>query len=103
MKSKSLFVALCLLGMALFAPAQEANRQIVRKVMPVMPSIGKQINLSGTVKLDVTVAPSGKVAAVKPVGGNPILLDAAVSAVKQWIYAPGSRADTIEVAVVFNK
>lgn len=101
MKLKFLFAAICVLALAQLAAAQE-SRQVVRRVMPVMPPIGKQINLSGTVKLDVTVTASGKVAEVKPVGGNPILLDAAVSAVKQWIYAPAARAETIEVAVVFK-
>ncbi len=82
--------------------AQEDSRPVLRRVQPAMPPIAKQINLTGTVKLDVTVEPSGKVGEVKPVGGNPILITAAVSAVKQWIYAPASRAENLQVAVVFK-
>ena len=103
MKANFFFLALFLLSFASLVSAQDDTRLLVRKVTPVMPAIAKQINLTGTVKLDVTVAASGRVSEVKPVGGNPILLDAAMSAVKQWVYAPGSHADTIQVAVNFKQ
>jgi TonB family protein len=103
MKANFFFLILFLLSFTCLAAAQDDARPVVRKVMPVMPPIAKQINLTGTVKLDVTVAASGRVSEVKAIGGNPILLDAAMSAVKQWVYAPGTHAETVQVAVSFKE
>lgn len=47
------------------------------------------------------VTPAGNVKAVTPVGGNPILVDAATDAVKQWKYAPADNTDTFEVKLDF--
>jgi membrane protein involved in colicin uptake len=53
------------------------------------------------VRLMVVVTPNGTVKSVSPVGGNPILVDAATDAVKQWKYAPSDSSDTFEVKLDF--
>ena len=65
-------------------------RRIVRKAIPVYPEIAKRMNLAGTVKVLATVAPDGTVKAVQPMGGSPVLLQAASDAVSKWKFAPGS-------------
>lgn len=35
------------------------------------------MDLKGTVKLEVEIAPNGKVSSVKPLGGHPLLVDCA--------------------------
>ena len=42
--------------------------------------------VSGSVKVQLTVAPNGSVKSWKVIGGHPLLVDAAVDAVKRWKY-----------------
>jgi len=56
------------------------------------------MNLGGTVKVIAVVASDGSVKKVEPVGGSPILVQAAQSAISQWKYAPGSESkETVEL------
>lgn len=51
--------------------------------------------------MSVVVTPAGNVKSVTPIGGNPILVDAATEAVKQWKYASGESTETFEVKLDF--
>ena len=76
----------------------EAGRKIVRKVDPHYPEPALRINLGGTVKVVALVSPDGSVKKVEPVGGNPILIQAAQTAVAQWRYAAGAESrETVEL------
>ena len=66
-------------------PAQ-ANRKLVNKVAPAYPDLARRTNVHGVVKLIVVVAPDGKVTSTEVVGGNPVLVQAAVDAVRKWKY-----------------
>jgi outer membrane biosynthesis protein TonB len=57
------------------------------------------MNLAGTVKVVAVVTPDGKLKKVEPVGGSPVLLQAAEGAVTEWKFAPaGSESrDVVEV------
>lgn len=65
-------------------------RRVVRRTQPSYPEIAKRMNLSGTVKVLAVVAPDGTVKAVQPMGGSPVLLQAAQDAVYKWKFAPAS-------------
>ena len=65
-------------------------RRIVRKVAPFYPEIAKRMNLAGTVKVLAVVAPDGTVKSVQPMGGSPVLIQAAQDAVYKWKFAPAS-------------
>ena len=65
-------------------------RKIVSRVSPNYPEIAKRMNLAGTVKVMAVVAPNGAVKSVQPVGGSPVLLQAAQDAVYKWKFAPAS-------------
>ena len=65
-------------------------RKIVSKVSPNYPEIAKRMNLTGTVKVMATIAPNGNVKSVQPVGGSPVLLQAAQDAVYKWRFAPAT-------------
>lgn len=76
----------------------ETTRKVVRKVEPQYPALAKRMNLGGVVKVVAVVAPDGKVKKVEPVGGSPVLVQAAESAIYQWKYAPGSESrETVEL------
>lgn len=70
-------------------PSPESRRRVVRKVAPEYPVAAKRIGLGGTVKVVAVVGPDGSVKKVEPVGGSPILVQAAETAISQWKYAPG--------------
>ena len=87
------------------AQSQESStdgRRIVRKTDPRYPEIAKRMNLSGTVKVIAVVEPDGKVKAVEPVGGSPLLIEAAQSAITQWKYAPASSESREPIELHFH-
>jgi TonB family protein len=73
---------------------QEAQSEIVRraksKVEPVYPDLARKMNITGVVKVQVVVAPNGTVKEAKAVGGHPLLVNAALDAVKKWRFEPAS-------------
>jgi TonB family protein len=48
------------------------------------------------------IAPDGKVKDVKVLGGNPVLVQAVVSAVTKWKYEPAAESSTVIVRFDFN-
>jgi len=79
-----------------------AERKLVRSVEPKYPETLQRLGIGGTVRLALTVAPKGNVENVALLGGNPILAESAILAVKQWIYAVGRSRSTLEVSVPFD-
>jgi TonB family protein len=76
-------------------------RKVVYKVAPKYPPELKQNEIGGIVRLAVVINPNGSVAKISPVGGNPVLVDAATVAVKQWKYAASDHQTTTEVQLDF--
>jgi TonB family protein len=78
--------------------AQDSDSEVVRraksKVEPVYPDLARKMNITGTVKVQVTVAPNGTVKDAKVVGGHPVLASAALEAVKKWRFEPASVEST---------
>ena len=64
------------------------NARRVHHVDPVFPPIAKQARIYGTVKLEAIIAPDGTIQNLKVLSGHPLLVQAAISAVQQWRYAP---------------
>jgi protein TonB len=60
----------------------------LKNVSPVYPDIAKQARVQGVVILECTISPQGKVTDVKVLRGIPLLDQAAIDAVKQWVYTP---------------
>jgi TonB family protein len=77
------------------AQAQELlTRKVKTKVPPVYPDLARRMSISGIVKLSVVVAPNGTVKESKLVGGHPLLVNAALDAIKKWKFDPGSEEST---------
>ena len=78
--------------------AQDGENEIVRraksKVQPAYPELARKMNITGTVKLQVVVAPNGTVKEAKVVGGHPVLANAALDAVKKWRFEPAPGEST---------
>jgi TonB family protein len=60
----------------------------IKDVKPVYPAIAKSANVVGTVTIEATVGPDGKVIDAKVVRSIPMLDQAALDAVRQWEYTP---------------
>jgi len=65
---------------------QEAKRIVF--VKPSYPELARTIRLSGTVELLGVIATDGTIQSLRVVSGHPILVKAAVDAVRQWRYSP---------------
>ena len=78
--------------------AQDADNEIVRraksKVQPSYPDLARKMNITGTVKVQVVVAPNGTVKDAKIVGGHPVLASAALDAVRKWRFEPAPGEST---------
>jgi TonB family protein len=77
-------------------------RRVVNRVDPEFPDLLRKNHIRGTVRLQVTVAANGKVEGVTLLGGDPVLGDLAMAAVRKWVYAPARSKDTIEVSIPFD-
>jgi len=73
-------------------PSPESGRRVVRKVAPQYPEAAKRMRLGGTVRVIAVVGPDGNVKKVEPVGGSPLLVQAAQTAITQWKYVPGAES-----------
>jgi protein TonB len=62
--------------------------KLIFKANPVYPELARRAHVSGAVVLEAIIDEEGKVSKLKVLSGNPLLIDAAVGAVKQWKYSP---------------
>ena len=62
--------------------------KLVNRVVPVYPQMAKQVRVQGTVKLSATIGRNGTVENLVLISGPPLLVAAAMDAVKRWVYQP---------------
>lgn len=89
------------LSPSVYAQQGDSGRKLLRRVEPKYPEDLKRHDIGGVVRLSIEVTPQGTVRKISPIGGNPILLEAAMAAVKQWKYAPAESTQTLEVKIDF--
>ncbi len=73
----------------------DQGRKVKVRVQPVYPELAKRMNLAGTVKCQVVVAANGTAKSIKPVGGNPVLIEAVSDALKKWRWEPGDESTEV--------
>ena len=73
---------------AVKVPGSIQSGQIVQQPRPVYPALAKQARIQGTVKLSAWIAKDGTVARLEVLSGHPLLVPAALDAVRQWVYQP---------------
>jgi TonB family protein len=64
--------------------------RLIHQVEPEYPLEARAKGIQGPVVLDVQVQGDGRVGTVNVVSGDPMLSEAAIKAVKQWVYQPFS-------------
>jgi len=61
---------------------------ILQKVQPVYPQLAREGRIQGAVQLKAIVGVDGKIKNLTVVSGHPLLVDAALDAVRHWTYRP---------------
>ncbi len=80
---------------------QAAN--LINAVKPVYPPLAKMARQQGTVKFEATISKEGTIEDLKLVSGPPLLVPAAMEAVKQWRYKPTLlNGDAVEVLTTID-
>ena|ERR1700733_13957561 len=66
---------------------------------PVYPPLAKAARVAGEVRLTAVIARNGTIMDLRVLSGHPLLIPAALAAVKQWVFAPTYlNGDPVEVA-----
>jgi len=64
------------------------SAKLVKQPRPVYPPLAKQARIQGVVKLHAEISKEGTIEKLTVVSGHPLLVPAALEAVKQWVYQP---------------
>lgn len=105
------WLALALLVSSLFAGAnalaqqtgtEEGRRKVKSRVTPVYPELARRMNVAGRVKIEVVIAPDGRVRNTRVIGGHPLLVNASLNAVKEWRFAAAAEETTQVVEFDFK-
>jgi TonB family protein len=94
-------LGMLVLGLAITAPAQE-GRKLIAQPAPAYPEVARRARLSGTVKVQVSIAADGSVKDVKVIGGHPLFVDATIEALKKWKYVPSNAEVTVALELNFH-
>ena len=79
-----------------------AKRKVKTRVVPDFPILAKQLNVTGKVKIEVTISPDGHVTTTKVVGGSPLMVGAAQDAIKKWRFEAAPKESTEIIEFNFN-
>jgi protein TonB len=60
----------------------------LRHVDPRYPELARAVRVQGLVQLDAVIDPTGRVVQLEVVSGHPLLVPAALAAVREWVYEP---------------
>ena len=77
---------------------EEGKRKVKTKVTPAVPELARRMNITGKVKIEVVIAPDGRVKSSRAVGGHPVLVQSCLDAVKEWKFdsAPEETTQMVE-------
>jgi len=64
------------------------QQKLVQQPRPVYPPLAKEARISGVVRLNAIIGKDGTVQDLTIASGHPLLVPAAMEAVKQWVYQP---------------
>ena len=64
------------------------SAKLLRQIVPAYPQPARQLRISGTVHLLGIIAKDGTIQRLQVLSGHPLLRQAALDAVSQWVYRP---------------
>jgi protein TonB len=62
--------------------------KLVKQPRPNYPTLAKSARIQGVVKLHALISKEGTIENLTVISGHPLLVPAALEAVKQWVYQP---------------
>jgi TonB family protein len=98
----TLGLALALVALVPVLAYGEDARKVKTSAPPEYPELARRMNIRGVARVEVTITPEGAVKSVKELGGNPVLVDALIRAVKKWKYEPADKTSVVEVKFDFE-
>jgi protein TonB len=66
----------------------ESLSLLLKQIPPIYPAAAREAKIEGSVVLNAVINKDGNVGELSVVSGNPMLVQAAIDAVKQWVYRP---------------
>jgi TonB family protein len=105
---RSIFTAVAILAFAFLAASapqtnEEGKRKIKSRINPVLSDVARRMGISGKVKIEVTIAPDGRVKNARALGGHPLLVQPCLEAVKEWKYETAPEESTQIVEFEFKQ
>lgn len=83
-----------IIGLFAISGFAEDGRKAKSETKPVYPELARKMNLTGIVKVQIDISPTGSVTSAKALGGHPLFIDSAVEAAKKWRFEPASGPTT---------
>jgi periplasmic protein TonB len=65
-----------------------SDGDLIRKILPAYPPLARSAHVQGQVVLQAVISKQGAIENLKVVAGHPMLVPAAIEAVRQWRYRP---------------
>lgn len=87
---------------AFAGPEATSGRRLKVRVQPQYPELARRLNIRGTVRVQLLVAPDGHIKNTKVLGGSPLLVQAVEDAVRKWKYEPAPAESTEIVRFDFD-
>jgi protein TonB len=85
--------------------SQFSEAYLINRVDPVYPRVAVTAGIQGQVKLHAVIARNGKIESLELISGHPLLVQAALDAVRQWRYRPyylNGEAVEVETFITVN-
>ncbi len=74
------------------------SAKLLRQAKPVYPPLARSARISGVVRLEAVIGRNGTIESLHVMSGHPLLVEAALEAVRQWVYQPTLlNGDAVEV------
>jgi len=73
---------------------EEGSRKVITRVEPIYPDLARRMKITGSVKVQLTVAPNGTVKETTVLGGHPLLANAVIEAVRRWRFETRPQSST---------
>jgi TonB family protein len=78
------------------------DRKLITRVEPEYPDTLKRLFIGGIVRVQAVINPDGTVQGTELIGGNPILGQNAMRAVRQWKYTQANTKEKLIVTLEFD-
>jgi TonB family protein len=82
---------------------EEGKRKVKTKILPVVPELARRMSITGKVKIEVVIAPDGRIKSSRALGGHPVLVQSCLDAIKEWKFEPAPEETTQVVEFDFKQ